>query len=72
MVPKIQTIRNKSPRRRPAVNETSRIEAKEGGREEVNLPPGSEGYEDQIGSEGGRMIGRKRRALHADEVGRRI
>ena len=33
----------KSPRSRPTPNETSRIEAKEGGGGKVNLPAGSEG-----------------------------
>ena len=43
LVPKIEKIIKKGPRRRPTANATSRAEAKEGGGGEVNLPPGSEG-----------------------------
>ena len=59
MVPKIKQIWKKTLQRRPGPNGASRTDAKEGGGGEVNLPPGSEGWDDQIGSDRVRRIGGK-------------
>ena len=49
--PPNQTDQKKSSAETSGTNETSRTEAKERGEGEVNLPPGLEGSEDQVGKE---------------------
>ena len=69
MVPKIKKVSKRAPRRRPTPIATSRTEAKEGGKPPPGL--GGLGGSDWKGEEFGGSE-EKKRALHADPVGRRI